>query len=100
MTYEMTYTAEDAEGYEVEVTIEYEITAGCRGARENGIPIEPDSPAEVEILSVKDEDGEEFELNEHDAEAVIEKAFEDAEEAAEDAKAEAQIAAWEARHGY
>ena len=97
----MSQTMEFTTEFDEEVTIEYDYTAGCRGARENGVPIEPDSPAEIEFLSVTDCDGEEVALSEHDTEAAIERAFEDVEASIEDAKAEAAISRWEdERDGY
>jgi len=99
---EMEFTATDVDGEEVVVLVEYKYYAGCRGAREDGtgLQLEPDSPAEIEILSVKDENDEDYELTEDEAQEVIEKAEEEYLEACEDAKAEAQIAAYEARMDY
>ena len=38
----------------IEVEVEYDATPPCRGARnEYGVPMEPDTPAEVDINSVK-----------------------------------------------
>jgi len=101
MSFEMSFTAYDEEGDEVPVTIEYTYYGGCKGATENGIPIEPDDPEEVEIVSVKDENGDDFELSDEETERFYEEAFEDARESIEDAKAEAAISRWEdERDGY
>ena len=96
---EMKFVTTDEMGVEVAVTIEYEITPGCIGARENGIPIEPDLPAEVEILSVVDGNGEPYELLESDVESVVDIAFEEAKSAKEDYEAERAISRYGMR-GY
>lgn len=100
MSYEMEYLATDENDEEVEVTVEYAYYEACRGSRENGMQMEPDEPAYIEILSVTDENGDEFELSENDTEAVLELGVNGAEGSIEDAKAEAQISAYESRMGW
>jgi hypothetical protein len=95
MSREMTFWTED----DIEVSVEYEYTAGCRGSRENGVPIEPDTPAEVEILSCKDDEGNDVELSERDVAEICEKAEEDVESDYEDWQTEMAISRWEREHG-
>ena len=99
---EMEFTTENADGDEITLDVEYSYYAGCRGAREagTGLALEPDDAPEIEILSVTDDQGEDYELSDDDVDAVQEKAFEDAISSAEDAKGEALIAAYEARMEY
>jgi hypothetical protein len=49
---------------DVEVTVEYDYTPACRGARDSfngrpgaGLPLEPDEPESVDILDTYDQDG-------------------------------------------
>lgn len=57
--------------WDVEVTVEYEITLGRKGTRVDGARfVEPDDPDELEILSVKDADGHEYELTESEDERI------------------------------
>jgi hypothetical protein len=102
MSNEYTMTVENAEGEEVEVTIEYSYYAGCPGMKEagTGLALEPDDPEEVEIEGVKDSEGIDYELTEEDTEVFYEKIFEHIKNEIEEAKAEAAIARYEARYGY
>ena len=95
MSHLMEYTAHDDEDNEVLVTVEYTYHGPCRGAREGGLQLEPDDPAYTEILSVTDEDGEDFELNKYESEDALNKTYDHYEGRIEDAKLEA----WEARNG-
>ena len=90
---QFTVTREDAEGNEVEKELEIEFTyhRAYRGARDSlggvrggGPPLEPDEPASVEIESVKDENGNDFELTASEEDAAIEKAMEEAADRAYD----------------
>lgn len=59
-TYTTFYSIEDDE-----LVIEFTAYAGCRGARDKyGVPLEPDDPPELEIISVKKSNGDEFEPDE------------------------------------
>lgn len=77
---------------EVEVEVAYSFTSACRGRRDSlggranaGPPLEPDSPAEVEVLSVREvATGAEVELSDSEEEAVIEAIWEDVANRADD----------------
>jgi len=60
---------------EFTVEVEYDITPEERGSRDSlGVPMEPDYSASIEIISVKDENGAEFELTKQEtkeAEEII-----------------------------
>jgi len=79
---------------ERELTVEYEYSKAQRGARDSmGVPEEPDEPESVEILSVKDSDGKDFDLNNEERESIERQCLEDhadAEEAAAEDRADAQ----------
>lgn len=66
--YETVKTMYDEDDNEVEVSVSYEYYKGGRGARgDYGVPMEPDEPANVHILSVTNVDtGEEIDLDNSD----------------------------------
>lgn len=48
-----------------ELVIKFTAYAGCRGARDKyGVPLEPDDPPEIEVISVTYSNGEEMEPDE------------------------------------
>lgn len=105
MSFEMEYTVENEEtGEETTYTIEYTYYGGCRGSRDSmGVPLEPDDEPEIEIVSIRDEGGNEVSeevLSDEDWENIQEKGCSDAPASIEDAKADAQIAAYEAREDW
>lgn len=57
---------------EIEVTVEYDYHKASRGARERGtgLQLEPDEPASIEIYSVKDANGKEYELSRSEYERI------------------------------
>ncbi len=79
-----TYLHRDGEDYKVEVEYHYwPASHGHRGAY--GEPLEPDAPAEIEIVCVKFNDGEEVEgLTDEEEQQLVDKAFEDLDERAWD----------------
>lgn len=90
---QFTVTREDAQGNETEVELEISYTyhrarSGARdslgGRRGAGPPLEPDEPASIEILSAKDENGDEVVLTRDEEAAVEEKAFDEVADAAND----------------
>lgn len=57
--------------WEVDVEVAYKVTLGRKGRRHDGARFaEPDDPDELEILSVKDSDGHEYELTESEDERI------------------------------
>jgi len=77
MIYEATIERDDVE---IKLDIEYTYYKGCRGARDSlcgkagaGPQLEPDDEPEIEILSVKDENGLEFELTKQEDEEIEQK---------------------------
>ena len=70
--YEIADCNGDVDYFTLEVKIEYSYYPFCPGAYEHkGPQLEPDTPAEVEITSVKDMNGVDLELNE-DQQVVVE----------------------------
>ena len=82
---------------EIDVIIEYNVTPGCKGARDSlcgkrnaGPPLEPDEPPELEILRTYDKrTGHDVELTQEEEERAIIEIWEDV--------ADNQMAAEEAR---
>ena len=76
----------------LKVRVEYVYCSFCPGAHERrGLQIEPDTPAEVEITSVKDSNGVKLELSDSEREVIEEHCFQDVvdnEEAAAERRAE------------
>jgi hypothetical protein len=64
---------------ELELTVEYNYTPPCRGAREagTGLALEPDDPESIEVESVTDAQGVTVELTPTEAERVELVCFED-----------------------
>src|SRR2546421_11371189 len=82
----------DSGGNELDVTVEYTYHRTCRGQRDSlggvrgaGPPLEPDEPASIEIVSVKDEVGEEVILSGRQYDALQEAAWDRLRDAAENA---------------
>ena len=48
---------------DVEVTIDFNYTPPCKGSYEGGLQMEPDEPADVEILSIKTTPGKEIPID-------------------------------------
>jgi hypothetical protein len=68
----------DADYISLPVRVEYVYWPLSPGARERGGPqIEPDTPAEIEITSVKDFTGTELSLSDPEREVVESRCFED-----------------------
>ena len=68
---------------EIEVKVTYSYSRGCKGARDSlcgvrgaGPALEPDEPASVEIVSVLDKDGNEYELTPREQERIREACME------------------------
>lgn len=72
-----TFLPLDDDGYDVR--IKYRYYAGCRGAREEGLQMEPDEPPSVEIEEVKKEDGTDLldRLDDDTVKELEEQAFKD-----------------------
>lgn len=76
---------------EIPVTVEYDYIPEERGSRdEAGRQMEPDYPEDVELVSVKDKNGNELTLSKTELESVIEACFKDVEDIKEN-----RDAAWE-----
>ena len=79
-TYDTTITvvdpATDVET-DVDVTVEYDYISEERGSREpkTGLPLSPDYPAEIEILSVTDNKGKEYDLTDDQADDITQEIF-------------------------
>lgn len=71
-------TIERDEG-EIEITVEYTYEPGCPGQMYNrfGDPGDPPEPAEVDILSVTDNDGNKIELTDSERQRVEERLYEE-----------------------
>jgi len=92
-TYDTTITVEDpetGEEREVDVTVEYEYTPAERGERERGtgLPLSPDYPASVEIYSVYDENGKEYDLTDRQQRQIEDAIFDDIADRANDYEAD------------
>ena len=71
MTFDYTLKREDCE---LEVTVHGEYHRASRGHRDSlGVPEEPDEPAEFEIDTVTDIDGNEVEVSDHELEVLAER---------------------------
>ena len=69
---------------EISVEVTYDYSRGCRGARDSlggvrgaGPPLEPDEPPSVEIISVMDADGNDYDLTNNERERIEEECFQD-----------------------
>jgi len=71
---------------EIAVTVQYEYTPAERGSRERGtgLQLEPDYPASVEIYSVVDDQGTEYELSKSELERIENEIFDMIKDRADD----------------
>lgn len=82
-TIDYNLTRENDEGDEEVylLTVEYCYHSACRGYRNSlGVPEEPDEPAGVEIDSIVDADGNEFEVSEEEEEKIYAACMNDVED--------------------
>ena len=76
-TLEMTLEREEnEEAIDIAITVEFEYTGPHRGYRDSmGVPEEPDDEAEIEILSITDEDEKVVKTTEKEDEIITQACF-------------------------
>lgn len=81
--YETVKTMYDMDDNEMEVTVRYEYYKGGKGARGDfGVPMEPDEPAQVNVISVTNIDtGDDVELSRSDLDQLEDEILGDVREA-------------------
>jgi hypothetical protein len=67
---------------DVDVTVEYEYTPSERGERErgSGLQLTPDYSEDIEIISVTDSNGKEYELSDREMDMLVQKILDDVDD--------------------
>jgi len=78
LTYKTIYNHPETDE-EIPITIEYDYQPEYRGSREigTGLQIEPDEPESIDIISIKDNNGNDVELSKADIQRIEDEIFHD-----------------------